>query len=64
MCYMMTANRNAEMLVRVHHYWMRILMILVNKQTIKIIELANCVGEAEPAGQTVVERQCRGRNIK
>ncbi len=45
--------------------WMRILMMLVSKQTIKIIQLANCcVGEAEPAGQTVTERRWRRRNVK
>ncbi len=43
----MTVDRNAEMLVRDHHYWMRIVMMLVSKQTTKIIELVNCcVGEA------------------
>ncbi len=53
---MMTADRNAEA-IRDHHYWMGILMMLVSKQTIKMILLANCcVGEAEPAGQTVMER--------
>ncbi len=34
---MMTADRNTEMQVRDHHYWMGILMMLVSKQTIKII---------------------------
>ncbi len=53
----MIADRNAEMPVKDHHYWMGILMTLVSKETIKIIQLANCcVGEAEPAGQTAMER--------
>ncbi len=54
MCSMMTADRNAEMRGRDHHYWMGILMMLMSKQTIKLFSLTNCcVDEAEPAGQTV-----------
>ncbi len=46
---MMTADRHAQMLVRDRHYWMGILIMFVNKQSIKNIQLANCcVGEAEP----------------
>ncbi len=61
---MMTAVRNAETPVRDHH-WMGISMMLVSKQTIKIIQLANsCVGEAEPAGQTAMERRWLRSNIK
>ncbi len=42
-----------------------IVMMLVNKQTITIIYLANCcAGEAEPAGQTVMERRWRRRKVK
>ncbi len=55
---MMTADRNNETPLRDHHYWMGLLMMLVSEQTIKIIWLANCcVGEAEPAGQTAMERR-------
>ncbi len=65
MCCMMTAVRDTETAVRVHYYWMDILMMLVNKQTIKIILLANyCVGESEPAGQTVMERRWRRSKVK
>ncbi len=40
-------------------------MMLVNKETIKIISLANCcVGEAEPAGQTAMMRRWRRSNVK
>ncbi len=57
-CCMMTVDRNTKMLVRDHHYWMGKFMMLVSKQTIQMISLANCcVGEAEPAGQTVMERR-------
>ncbi len=53
---MMTVDRNAEMAEKDHHYWMGILMMLVSKQTNKIIQLVYCcVGEAEPAGQTAME---------
>ncbi len=63
MCCMMAAVRNSETLVRDYHYWIGKLM--VSKQTIKIIELANCcVGEAEPAGQTVMERRWRRTKVK
>ncbi len=34
---MMTADRNAETLVRDHYYWMGMLTMLVSKGTIKII---------------------------
>ncbi len=61
----MTSDRNAEMQVRDHRYWMGILMMFMIKQTVKIISLANCcVGEAEPAGQTAMDRPWRRRNIK
>ncbi len=37
----------------------------VVEQTVKIILLANCcVGEAEPAGQTAMERRWRRSNVK
>ncbi len=37
----------------------------LQKQTIEIFELANCcVGEAEPAGQTAMERRWRRRSFK
>ncbi len=46
---MSTAERNTETLVRDHHHWMGILLILVSKNAIKITLLANCcVGGAEP----------------
>ncbi len=64
---MMTADRNAETLIRDHYDQMGILMMLVSKETIKLIQLANCcVGEAEPAGQTVMEThgEMIRRNIK
>ncbi len=51
---------DCETAIRDHHHWMGILLMLVSKQTIKITELANCcVGEAEHAGQTVMEKEKR-----
>ncbi len=55
---MMTANRNAEMQSDIIITGWGIFMMLMSKQTIKIIQLSNRrVGEAEPAGKTAMERQ-------
>ncbi len=69
MCFLcklaMRCRMTATETIRDHHHWTGILMMLVSKQTNKMISLANCcVGEAEPAGQTVMERRWRRRNAK